>query len=152
MRIDQVLSNRQIPFELLHHRPAYTANRVAQVLHIPGKDVAKTVLLRAGRGYVLAVLPATHRLDVDRVRQELREDFVEMAGEPEMDDLFPDCERGAIPPFGSMYHLPTIVDESLAQDDEIVFEAQTHEDAIRMSFRDYDAVEHPVKGHFARHI
>jgi Ala-tRNA(Pro) deacylase len=152
MRIDQVLSNLQIPFERLHHRPAYAANRVAQVLHVPGKDVAKTVLLRAGRGYILAVLPATHRLDVDQVRQELREDFVEMAGEPEMDDLFPDCERGAIPPFGSMYHLPTIVDESLAQDDEIVFEAQTHEDAIRMSFRDYEALEQPVKGHFARHI
>ncbi len=66
--------------------------------------------------------------------------------------LFPDCERGAIPPFGSVYHLPTLVDESLAEDEQIVFEAHNHEEAIRMAYRDYEALEHPRKGHFARHV
>jgi Ala-tRNA(Pro) deacylase len=75
-----------------------------------------------------------------------------MAGEGEMDRLFPDCEVGAIPPFGSFYHLPTLVDESLTEDDKIVFEAQSHEEAIRMSYKDYEEIEHPVKGRFAHHV
>jgi len=152
MKLDELLESRHIPFERLHHRPAYTANRVAQTLHVPGKEMAKTVLLRTGRGYVVAVLPATHQVDLEQVRQQLGEERVEMAAESDMDRLFPDCERGAIPPFGSLYQLPTVVDESLAQDEQIVFEAQNHEDAIRMTYRDYEALEHPMKGHFATHI
>ena len=152
MKLDEMLTNRHIPFERLHHRSAYTANRIAQVLHVPGKEMAKTVLLRAGAGYALAVLPASYRVDLDQVRRELGEEWVEMGSEEDMDHLFPDCERGAIPPFGSLYHLPTLVDESLADDEQIVFEAQNHEEAIRMAYRDYEALEHPRKAHFAQHI
>src|SRR5262249_27109288 len=119
------------------------------VLHVPGKEMAKTVLLRSDRGYVLAVLPATHRVNLDEIRAKLELTDVELAGEGEMGRIFPDCELGAIPPFGSFYHLPTLVDESLAEDDEIVFEAGTHEEAIRMSYKDYEEIEHPVKGRFA---
>src|SRR5438876_5346675 len=114
--------------------------------------MAKTILLRSDRGYVLAVLPATHRVDLEEIRKKLDLEDLEMAGEGEMDRLFPDCEVGAIPPFGSFYHLPTLVDESLAEDEKIVFEAQSHEEAIRMSYKDYEAIEHPVKGRFARHV
>ena len=152
MKLDQFLTRRHIPFESLHHRPTYTANGVAQELHVPGKEVAKTVLVRAGDGYALAVLPATCRVDLERIRQQLGETRVEMASEAEMDTLFPDCERGAIPPFGSLYQLPTLVDESLAEDDEIVFDAHSHTDAIRMAYRDYIDLEHPVSGRFAYHI
>jgi Ala-tRNA(Pro) deacylase len=73
-----------------------------------------------------------------------------MASEEEIQHLFPDCEVGAMPPFGSLYHLPTFIDESLTEDDRIVFEAQNHEEAIRMSYRDYETVEHPVHARFAR--
>jgi Ala-tRNA(Pro) deacylase len=149
MRLDEMLFDRQVKFERLSHRPTYTANRMAQALHVPGREVAKTVLVRAGRGYVLAVLPATHKIDLEQLRQRLGEDRVEMASEEEMDRLFPDCERGALPPFGSLYHIPTVVDETLAEDEQIVFEGQTHEDAIRMRFCDYEAVEHPARGRFA---
>jgi Ala-tRNA(Pro) deacylase len=152
MKLDDLLTNRHITFERIHHRPAYTANRIAQVLHVPGREMAKTVLLRGDRGYVLAVVPATHRIDLEEIRKKLDLTDLEMAGEGEMGRLFPDCEVGAIPPFGSLYHLPTVVDESLAEDDKIVFEAQTHEEAIRMSYRDYEAIEHPVKGRFAHHV
>lgn len=152
MRLDELLTDRHVPHERLHHHPAYTANRTAQVLHVPGKDVAKTVVLRADGRYVLAVLPATHRLDLEQVRQDLGAERVEMATEAEMDRLFPDCERGAVPPFGSLYHLETWVDEALAADERIVFDAQNHEDAIRMCYRDYEALEHPHRGHFARHL
>lgn len=149
MRIDEHLNNRHIPFEILHHRPAFTANRIAQVLHVKGKEMAKTVLLRTDHGHVLAVLPATHRVDLDRLGQDLGEEHVAMAPEEDMDQLFPDCERGAIPPFGSLYQLRTVVDESLLRDEAIVFEAQNHEEAIRMKYCDYEAMEHPRMGHFA---
>ena len=76
----------------------------------------------------------------------LGEERIEMGTEEEMDRLFPDCERGAIPPFGSVYHLPTLVDESLAEDEQIVFEAHNHEEAIRMAYRDFEALEHRRKG------
>jgi Ala-tRNA(Pro) deacylase len=150
MKLDEFLDSRHVAFERLRHRAAYSANRVAQALHTPGKEFAKSVLLRTPGGYALAVLPATHRVDLECARRDLGEERVEMASEDEMERIFPDCERGALPPFGSLYQLPTIVDESLAEDEEIVFEGQTHEDAIRMAYRDYEAVEHPRHGHFAR--
>ena len=149
MRIDEFLTSQGVNYQKLHHRPAYTANRVAQALRVPGREVAKTVLMRVGRGYALAVLPATHRVDLDRLRQELGDDQVDLATEGEMQRLFPDCERGAVPPFGSLYHLPTLVDDSLAADEQIVFDGQSHEEAIRMTYQDYTAVEHPRMGHFA---
>jgi Ala-tRNA(Pro) deacylase len=152
MNLDQFLSSCRVPFEHLRHRPAYTANRVAQMLHSPGGEVAKTVLLRTDRGYLLAVLPATHHVDLDEVRREMGVERVEMASEADMERLFPDCERGTVPPFGSLYRLETIVDDSLSQDERIVFDAQCHEDAIRMSYRDYENVEHPRRGHFAHHV
>jgi Ala-tRNA(Pro) deacylase len=152
MRLDELLTSRHIHFDRMPHRPAYTANRMAQALHVRGKDVAKTVLLRTGHGHVLAVLPATHQVDLEQVQRDLGEDRVELAPEEEMDRLFPDCERGAIPPFGSLYQVPTLVDESLTQDEQIVFEAHTHEEAIRMAYRDYEALEHPRKGRFAHHV
>jgi Ala-tRNA(Pro) deacylase len=152
MNLDDFLNSRRVSFEHLRHRPAYTANRTAQMLHVPGKEVAKTVLLRTDRGYILAVLPATHQVDLDEVRRELGVERVEMASEEEMERLFPDCERGSVPPFGSLYQLQTLVDESLAEDERIVFDAQSHEDAIRMTYRDYESLEHPRKGHFAHHL
>ena len=152
MRLDEFLSNQHVPFRRLHHQPAYTANRVAQALHVPGREVAKSVLVSTGHGYVLAVLPATHRVDLERLRQDLGEERVGLATENEMERLFPDCERGAMPPFGSLYQLPTLIDESLAEDEEIVFEAQDHQEAIAMAYRDYVAVEHPRMGHFAERV
>src|SRR5262245_5678225 len=149
MRLDEFLIGQHIAFRRLHHRPAYTANRVAQMLHVPGKEMAKTVLLRTGEGYAVAVLPSTHRVDLDRARQDLGTDWVGLASEAEMEQLFPDCERGAMPPFGSLYRVPTIVDETLAEDEEIVFEGQNHEEAIQMRYRDYVNTEHPRIGHFA---
>jgi len=149
MKLDDFLTNRRVPFQRLVHQPVYTANRVAQALHVPGREMAKSVLLRTGHGYVLAVLPATHHVNLEDVGECLGEERVEMASEADMDKLFPDCERGAMPPFGSMYQLPTLVDDALAEDEEIVFEGQNHSEAIRMTYRDFEEVEHPRRGHFA---
>ncbi|MFO0968559.1 MAG: YbaK/EbsC family protein [Gemmataceae bacterium] len=149
MRLDEFLNEQRVPFRKLLHRPAYTANRVAQVLHVPGREMAKSVLLRTRDGYMLAVLPATHRVDLDRMREELHDDQVDLARERDMESVFPDCERGAMPPFGSLYQLPTVVDETLTEDERIVFEGQSHEQAIEMACHDFMALEHPRVGHFA---
>jgi Ala-tRNA(Pro) deacylase len=149
MKLEELLTSRHIAFERLPHQRAYTANRMAQLLHVSGKEVAKTVVLRTDHGHALAVLPATRHVDLVQVGHDLGEEHVELASEEAMGRLFPDCEAGAVPPFGSLYHLPTIVDESLAEDSSIVFEAQDHEHAIRMSYQDYEALEHPRRGHFA---
>ncbi|HEV3236130.1 MAG TPA: YbaK/EbsC family protein [Gemmataceae bacterium] len=149
MKLDDLLSSRHVPYQRLHHEPVYQANRMAQMLHVPGRRVAKSVLLRAGRGYVLAVLPAPYKVDLERMGSELGEDSVNMASESEMDQVFPDCETGAMPPFGSLYHVPTFVDESLVHDTEIIFEAANHKEAIRMNYRDYEELEHPMRRQFA---
>ena len=149
MKLEQFLTDQQVPFERLPHRTAYTANRIAQLLHVPGKEMAKSVLLRSKRGYVLAVLPATCQVDLNRLGNDIGEEQLSMASEAEMDQIFHDCERGAIPPFGSQYRVMTVVDDSLTSERRIVFEGQNHEEAIRMAFRDYAILEHPRIGHFA---
>ena len=95
MKLDEFLSGKGVGYTRLPHRPAYTANRIAQTLHVRGKEMAKTVLVKTGHGHVLAVLPATHRVDLERLRQDLGEESVGIAPESDMDSLFPDCERGA---------------------------------------------------------
>jgi Ala-tRNA(Pro) deacylase len=149
MRLDEFLSDHHVAYRKLSHRPAYTANRIAQLLHVPGREMAKSVLLRTDQGYVLAVVPATHRVDLDEVAHYLGDAHVEMANEEDMDRVFLDCERGAMPPFGSLYQMPTLVDEALAEDDQIVFEGQNHEEAIQMAYTDFETLEHPRRGHFA---
>ena len=149
MRLDDLLVSRHVSFQRLPHRRTYTANGMAQALHVKGRQVAKTVLLRTGQGHMLAVLPATHHIDLEQLRTDFGDERIALANEDEMDRLFPDCERGAVPPFGSLYQLPTLLDDSLAEDESIVFEGPDHEQAIRMSFQDYEALEHPRHAHFA---
>jgi len=151
MKLVELLEGRQIQFDRLHHDPVSGANRVAEALHVPGKQVAKSVLLRTELGYVIAVIPADHYIELHRVRACLGDQWVEIASEAEMLQLFPDCEVGAIPPFGSVYHLRTLVDESLAEDAEIVIESQNRAEAIRLTYHDYEALELPIKGKFCRH-
>ncbi len=149
MKFDEYLRSRHIPFGHLHHRPSYTAKSMARILHVPGQNVAKTVLLRVDGKYVIVVLPATQWVDLQRVREILRADKVELATEKEISELFPDCEGGVVPTFGSLYHLPTLVDKAICEDEEIFFESQNHHEAIRMKFRDYQDFEHPRLGRFA---
>jgi Ala-tRNA(Pro) deacylase len=122
-------------------------------LHIPGRDVAKTVLLRAnldgGRQFVVAVLPATKQIDFDRAAQLIHGGKLQLATEVEIGEHCPDCEFGVLPPFGSRYGMKTIVDSSLAEDEEIWFEGNTHNEAVRMKFDDFQQLEKPQVGPFA---
>jgi Ala-tRNA(Pro) deacylase len=119
---------------------------MAQAVHVPGHEVAKTVLLRANHAYsyVVAILPATRLIDFERASKALGGTELALATEVEMANICPDCEIGALPPFGSKYGLKTIVDESLADDEWIVFEGNTHTESIRMRFADFCDLEHPL--------
>jgi Ala-tRNA(Pro) deacylase len=148
MKVAEFLTKRKVDFKILSHPSAFDAQRLAQTLHIPGRVVAKTVLLRANGGYsyFVAVLPATKTIDLALARASaaLGGSRLELATEADVASHCPDCETGVLPPFGSQYAMQTIVDESLAKDLEIVFEGNTHDEAIRMKFEDFRRIEEPL--------
>lgn len=143
MNIQQFLTEQDIDYDALPHRVTFTASRLADALHEQGDSVAKTVVLKADGEYVLAVLPSTYSLDLSLARLEFGCSELELATEDELADLFPDCEVGVIPPFGSLYGLQTWVDSRLSEDDHIVFDGQSHDQALRISYSSYEAVEDP---------
>ena len=149
MSIQEYLRNHRVPFTTLLHPPAPSASRLARSVHVPGRCVAKGVLVHAGGGYVLAVLPATHRIDLDRLAGVLGVNRVGLATEDEVARVFHDCERGALPPLGRPYGLKTVVDASLAGGPEVVLEGNARHEGLRLRLRDYLAVEAPICARFA---
>jgi Ala-tRNA(Pro) deacylase len=153
MRVHQFLRGRGVSFERLRHcPPTYDAQRLAETLHVPGDTVAKTVLLRVNGGYAFAVLPATHLIDMAAIREVLPSSDVRLAREREFAEIFPDFEFGALPPFGSKYGLRTLVDAALTKVDQIVFQGNTHDEAIRMKYADFERLEHPIVTTFSHHL
>jgi Ala-tRNA(Pro) deacylase len=152
MCIREYLQAQRVPFEVLLHRPTPSATRLAQSVHVPGHRVAKAVLLRAGGGFVLAVLPATHRIVLECLSEVLGIREIRIATEDEVEGVFTDCQRGALPPFGRLYGLATLVDASLAGEVDIVFEGNTRHEGVRMSYRDFEALEAPLRAQFAMAI
>ena len=149
MRVSQFLSDQHVSFETVVHPPAFTARKRAKFLHVPGRHVVKSVLLTGRKGFVLAVLRSTDHVDLDAISRFL-DDAVLLASADEMADLFRDCERGALTPFGSLYGLQTLLEDGIAPEHLIVFEAQQHAVAIRMQCRDFEMLERPVRLRFAR--
>lgn len=154
MTIRDYLRDRAVPFEFLLHGPAPTAARLAQSVHEPGGRVAKAVLIRAGGDYVLAVVPATHRVNLAKLRDALGLGNTELAvaSEEELLAVFADCQLGARPALGRPYGLKTFVDMPLGENDTIIFEANTQSEGVRMRFADYAAIEAPTAAAFAEAI
>ncbi len=146
MNIQEFLARRDIPFEVLEHRQTFDAQRMAEAVHVSGHHVGKTVMLRTGGPdhFVVAVVPASHHIDFEKVRGAIGCEQVELATEEEISQRCPDCEVGALPPFGSQYAMKTIVDEVLAQDEEIIFEGTTHTEAVKMKYDDFRKLEEPL--------
>jgi len=147
-RIKNHLEENKIRYSLLTHPSAYTAQGAAAVMHVPGGEVAKTVVVEAGKDYYLVVLPASYHMNPGRLAHLIGRP-VRLATETEFSSLFPDCELGAMPPLGELYGLGVYVDESLAADKEIIFNAGTHRDAIRMEFDDFVSLARPTVCSFA---
>lgn len=143
------LGQAHVPYTMLPHRPAFTAQEEAAGLHVPGRDWAKVVICMADGRPIQAVLPAPLTVDLDQLRVLADASVIRFALENELRGLYPDCELGAMPPFGPMYGHRVFVDAALAAEPEIVFNAGTHRDAIRMRYADFAAAAKPTVGRFA---
>lgn len=141
-RLKELLDRHRVHYECTAHLPAYTAQGLAAVTHVSGKEVAKTVVVKLDGALALAVLPASHRVDL-RLLREATHASVAVASEEEFKDAFPGCETGAMPPFGSLYGLPVLVDESVTHDREIVFNAGSHTEVVRLAYEDFARLEGP---------
>ncbi len=141
-RLIDCLDQNKAQYEVLHHPEAVTAQRIAQAEHVKGRHHAKVVMIRSGNDHVMIVLPADHQIDLEKAEKAIGK-TVSLDKEQEFKSLFSDCAIGAMPPFGNLYGLATYADKSLAEQDYIVFEAGTHTDAIKMSYRDYEKIVKP---------
>ncbi|WP_421919212.1 aminoacyl-tRNA deacylase [Marinifilum sp.] len=143
-KLKQYLDERQIKYVTIRHSSAYTAQQIAASAHVPGKMLAKTVMIKVDGRMAMAVLPASYLIDFDLLKQMLACKKVELAHEQEFKDIFPQCEVGAMPPFGNIYNLEVYVSESLVEDDDIVFSAGTHTELIMLSYEDFHNCVEPV--------
>jgi Ala-tRNA(Pro) deacylase len=149
MRVPDFLLAQRVPFETLLHPPAFTAQKRARFLHLPGREVAKVVLLHGPDGYVLAVLRATDHVDTERVARAL-DGPVRLADDDEIAGVFRDCEWGVVPPFGTLYGLPVLLDDGITPDTLVVFETTSHAEAVRLRCRDFERLERPLRLRLAR--
>jgi Ala-tRNA(Pro) deacylase len=149
-RLERYLHQQHVPFHVQEHRTAFTAREVAATEHLPGKLVAKSVVIWADGRLILLVLPASHQVDLGWVNIALGAKVTRLAHEAEFIDAFPDCEVGAVPPFGNLYDLPVYVDTSLTEDEVITFPAGTHIETMRVHYADYARLVRPNIAAFAR--
>ena len=150
--LDSFLRSARVPFTTFRHPPAFTAQEEAAVSHVRGGSWAKVVVCFADDELILAVVPASSMVDLEALRALAGAVQMRLAREPEFVRLYPDCEPGAMPPFGALYHQRVFVDHRLVGEPEMVFNAGTHTDAIRMHYGDFADLSHPVVGTFARRL
>lgn len=149
LKLKTYLQGRGVKYESIDHLPAYTAPEVAEAAHVPGRDFAKTVIVRTAGHLAMVALPANRKIVLSDLRQMLGDPDLKLATEEEFAEQFPDCELGSMPPFGNLYGLPVYVAKSLAQELEIAFNAGTHREVIRMSFGDFAELVQPTVLDFA---
>ena len=142
-RLKEFLETNGVPHQVIPHPLAFTATSVAGAAHIKGKEMAKTVVVNLDGHLAMAVLPASWKVDLERLRKATNSINVELAGERDFAGDFPGCEVGAIPPFGNLYGMEVYVEPHLAADQEIAFNAGTHTEVIRMAYQDFDRLVHP---------
>lgn len=143
------LDQWKVKYVTITHSPAYTAQEIAHTAHIPGNALAKTVMVIIDGALAMAVLPANQRVSVDELRELTETDNVRLAHENEFKDYFPDCEAGAMPPFGNLYDMSTYVSPELADRSEIIFNAGNHSELVRMAWSDYERLVKPNVARFA---
>ncbi len=147
-RLQHFLKLNHVPYSMIEHAQVFTSQEAAASMHVPGKTMAKVVVLEGPSIPYLAVLPASYQVNLDRFAQAVGEP-VRLATEDRIRDLFPDCEPGAVPPFGRLYGVQMYVDQALAEEKEIVFPAGNHSNAVRMSYSDFQGLTKPEVRSFA---
>ena len=142
-RLIDYLDTNSIRYIVITHSPAYTAQGVAGLAHIPGRELAKTVIVNIGGKLVMAVLPANFHVDLRLLKKAAGAETASLASEDDFANVFPNCETGAMPPFGNLYGIAVFADESLEKDKEIAFNAGTHRELIRMAWQDFKRLVQP---------
>jgi Ala-tRNA(Pro) deacylase len=148
-RLKEFLDSHNIKYVTISHSVAYTSQGIAALTHIPGKELAKTVIVKIDGALAMAVLTASSQVDLSRLSAAAGGNHAVLASEQEFKDRFPDCETGAMPPFGNLYDLRVFADESLRHDKEIAFNAGSHRELVRMVWEDFEKLVKPQITKFA---
>jgi Ala-tRNA(Pro) deacylase len=142
-KLKEFLDEEKVQYEVRTHPLVYTAQEVAAIEHIPGKELAKVVILKVGGEFVMAVVPAPRRVSLQRLKEATGKPEVRLASEDEFRDLFPQCDLGAMPPFGNLYGVTVYLDLSLEEDEEITFQAGSHYETITLKYSDFKRLVQP---------
>lgn len=148
-KLTDFLDAQDVKYVRIGHSSAYTAQEIAESAHVPGKELAKTVMILVENTMAMAVLPATHHMDVFLLRDNIGAEEVSLAREEEFQNLFPDCELGAMPPFGNLYGLPVYVCNSLAEEEHIAFNAGSHRELVQLKYSDFARLVSPIVANFS---
>ena len=148
-KLEEFLDSHNIRYVKMSHSPAYTAQEIAKSAHIPGRVLAKTIIVNIDGNLIMAVLPAPYKIDIKRIADITVANIAEIAKEQDFIERFPGCEVGAMPPFGNLYGMQVYVDESLAKDEEIIFNAGSHKELIKLLYKDYETLVRPRIARFA---
>ncbi len=148
-KLKEFLDENKVKYVVLTHSTAYTALEIAAAAHIRGKELAKTVMILIDGKMAMAVLPAKYTISFEHLQKKLGAQKIELAAEGQFKDKFPDCEVGAMPPFGNLYGMDVFVDQSLTEDEEIAFNAGSHSELIRMSYGDFARLVKPIVVQFS---
>ncbi len=148
-RLEKLFREENVKFKVVKHEEAWSAQRLAGLLHIPGEQLAKVVMVRGDDQWYMLVLPAPNRLEMPKVKRMLKAKEVQLAKEEEFANLFPDCDVGAMPPFGNLYDVPVYVDRALTMQSEITFPAGSHREVMQLAYADFERTAQPVVGDFS---
>jgi Ala-tRNA(Pro) deacylase len=149
-KLKEFLDSHHVKYMMINHSPAYTAQEIAGSAHIPGKELAKTVMVKLDRRMAMVVLPAAYKIDFELLKKATGASKVELADEEEFQNLFPDCDVGAMPPFGNLYGLDVYVAGELAEDTEIAFNAGSHTELMKLAYKDFAELAKPKVVNFSR--
>ncbi len=149
-KLKELLERENVKYVSVSHSPAFTAQEIAASVHIPGKELAKTVMVKIDGKMAMAVLPASYQVDFNLLKDFSGAREAKLISEEEFKDLFPDCEIGAMPPFGNLYEMEVFMDESLRQDRKIAFNAGSHHELIKLDYNDFETLVNPKIGKIAR--
>jgi Ala-tRNA(Pro) deacylase len=147
-KLTDFLDQQHVRYTVIRHSPAYTAQEIAESVHVPGKQFAKTVIVEIDGRMAMAVVPATAPVHTELLRRATGARNVVLAAESDFSARFPDCERGAMPPFGNLYGMEVFVSQQLAEDETICFNAGTHHEVLRMAYADFERLVNPVPANF----
>jgi Ala-tRNA(Pro) deacylase len=142
-KLKEFLDTNKFKYVSITHSSAYTAMEIAALAHVPGKDLAKTVMIKINGHMAMVVLPATHMIKMDLLKKVVGNENLRLASEQEFKDKFPDCEVGAMPPFGNLYSMEVYASSALKEDEEIVFNAGSHTELIKLSYKDFETLVKP---------